>query len=549
MTRPGETSRWLLLPLLVGSALRLWHLHRQPLLDDELAAVRAALAQPALELLFSYGKQDYFQLTAALARVLLDRGVPLTEWTFRLPTLSAGIAALWILPRLARPVLGDRAASILAWLLAISPALVVYSRLARAYLPMCLCASIAALELAAASRSGDRGSYLRAGGFAGLAVWLHLTATPFLLGAFGAAALGLGRDRSESARRSQRSFLLAVVLGVAVAAALILPALAALADQIATKTRAASIGAETWLAALHYLTGFAHWPGVAALAGSIGIGLLALRRIDSATTTVLATAVACQFLGVLAASPFGSNFELVLTRYLLVGLPSLLCFAAVGIDALTGRWQTIPRLLAASALAVIAVVTGPLPSIYAGGSSLAHHSQRLRYVHADRRAAMPQPAVVSEPLLRRARTIGWVVPRLASGSFRSLEQIDLALGKRIVLVEIEHRAPRETLSFRNACDLDPRCLRALGVEVIGLTRRDFPYIPERRKNNLVSPAARIALRDRAYADIVARLGAPEYVDSTHALWQLAPHAPAAAIPPAPPTGEATPADERLQAEP
>jgi hypothetical protein len=138
---------WLIPPFLIGLALRSVGLRGQILTGDELHTVHGALAMPVSQILrtWTFGGADYCVPLTAGYRWLMDQGVVFSELGFRLPSLIAGLAAIAALPWLAAPWLGRRATIAFAWLLAISPMLVFYSRIVRPYLPGVVGAVIAVL--------------------------------------------------------------------------------------------------------------------------------------------------------------------------------------------------------------------------------------------------------------------------------------------------------------------------------------------------------------------------------------------------------------------
>ncbi|MEN8182506.1 MAG: hypothetical protein ABFS46_08220 [Myxococcota bacterium] len=128
-------------------------------------------------------------------RGLLDLGVALDELRLRLPVLAAGIATVVLLPRAVQPWIGVGAARAFAWWLALSPALVLFSRVVRYYAPKVLLASLAAAAFAHWwTRRTRRSAFLYAT-LAAAAIHVHLFAAPFALAPllFGALALALGR--------------------------------------------------------------------------------------------------------------------------------------------------------------------------------------------------------------------------------------------------------------------------------------------------------------------------------------------------------------------
>ena len=128
----------LLPPVLVGGLLRFWNLSGQIVGGDELHALRAATTRSLDEILFRYEAPDLYMLLAAALHELATLGVTLSEAWLRLPGMAAGLLSLVVLPALVARFVGARGAALFAWVLALSPALVLYSRIARSYLPVIL---------------------------------------------------------------------------------------------------------------------------------------------------------------------------------------------------------------------------------------------------------------------------------------------------------------------------------------------------------------------------------------------------------------------------
>jgi predicted membrane-bound mannosyltransferase len=126
------------LPFVVGAALRLWNLRGQILGGDETHAIRAALNFTLPKILVTYQVTDNCIPLTALYKLFLLAGMPLTETLLRLPVLLCGLAALLALPAAFAGRLDRGTVLVYRWLLAISPALVLYSRIARSYMPMVL---------------------------------------------------------------------------------------------------------------------------------------------------------------------------------------------------------------------------------------------------------------------------------------------------------------------------------------------------------------------------------------------------------------------------
>ena len=347
---PQRDWLWLLPPVLVGAFVRLFRLGPQLLLYDELHLLRAIDALDLGEILTTYLPSDSSIPLTALYEALVERGVALSELHLRLPSLAAGLLALVVVPAMLRPRLGPRAAIAAAWLVAISPALVAYSRIARTYMPVALLVFVAAMAFERWWRTGSRGAatgYVLAGA---AAVWLHLGAAPIVTAPFvwaaGAKAVAwTSAARGAPGRRMVEIVLLGVALAAAFAAFLV-PAWESFVALLADKSGGIPPGGTTIGQALLLQAGVARGPllgaGAAlfALLAAGGLGVLLRQRPALATLTL--TMVVVNLAVLLVTAPFGTTNPLVLGRYLLVGLPLVLCWPAAGLAALwraAGGWS------------------------------------------------------------------------------------------------------------------------------------------------------------------------------------------------------------------
>jgi hypothetical protein len=371
---------WLAPPVLAGAALRLWNLGPQILGGDEIHAVRAALLEPLPAILTTYSPADPCLPLAALDRALLSVGVPLSEPVLRAPALLAGLALLVWAPLAVEGRLGARAAAFLAWLLALSPVLVLYSRIARPYLPIVLLGSLAA---AAFLRCWERPSWRAGAAYvlaAALAVWLHLVALPFVaapfLFALGDLALHprararRGESRAGLARRLCPLALLAVAEAAA-CAAFLLPARRSLLALVAHKRAPAPVPWRTIGEVLLLQAGTAR-PAVALslwLAAAAGLALLVRgRRRDRRLAAYTLTLAAGQAAGLAILAPVGLFIPIVLDRYLILVLPLVLLWTAVALAGLPDLAATAVAAVSGRGAAAVAAVSDHTATAVAAAS-------------------------------------------------------------------------------------------------------------------------------------------------------------------------------------
>ena len=382
----GATPRWwlwLLPPTAAGVALRLVNLHGQILGGDEQHAVREALELPVSRLLVTYQDTDFCQPLAAGYRLLLDSGVRLSEFELRLPVLLASIAAIVVLPLLLRHRLGPAAATVLAWLLALSPLLVLYGRMVRSYglVVLVAAAAVASFDAWLAGRGRRYGAAWAV--LAPAATYLHLLAAPMVAAPFVlAAGEYLVRRRPPPAWRELLAWGGLALAGVL---AFVVPSWPSLSILIGSKEGASHPGLAVLPALLRLqagspaIDGSPHLLLVAVfwLLAATGLGLLLRRQPGFGLYTL---GVAALHIGaVLVLAPLGIDQPLILNRYLLCLTPLLLAWVAAG---LAHPWPWLPaaaRPVLAGVVLLALFLGGPLVDAERWRSSFVHHSDWLSF--------------------------------------------------------------------------------------------------------------------------------------------------------------------------
>lgn len=467
-------------PFLLGAALRLYALPEQVLVDDEWHLVHRLRDGAGLAAVVGdFGRSDHSIGLGACAWLLM-RLVALDETLLRLPSLLAGLALLVVVPATLARSVGRATAVALAWLLAVSPLLVFFSRLTRPYAVTALLAGVAFVAMRRWLEDRDpraRAAYLAS---AVLAPIFHLPALPAVL-----APLALPLVAPGPRRPPLREHVgLAVTTIGAIAAALAIPAWrsgAAVAARVATD----QLGLQTLPHVLELLSGIGPAPGVA-MFGALGIvGLVALVEGDPTLARQLLVVIGLQVAAVAASGAVQLHVAVVAARYVTVVLPLALVFPAVGIAVVAERLRLQRPTLVGGATAAVLLVLGPLGSIYDGPNAFTNHmSYQADYVPARGYADRCRPDTVAafyDELARRPPGSVTIVEAPWNYYFHPYAWLQRR-HRQHVLIGFVHDAPPPVrdgevgagdpgIRLRNAVHLGDRdALRAHGVGYVVLHR-------------------------------------------------------------------------------
>jgi hypothetical protein len=196
MSVQNRGRQFLLIFVLIGITLRLWHWTSQILLDDEWHALNFVFNRSLMDVL----KQQGLGANSIPVNVYCWVVLHTTGWSeplLRLPSAVAGIAALVVLPLLVKRVWGQSVASVSVALLAVSPIVIFYCRIMRPYAPVMLLAMSSILLTLIWMKGGRRRDLVLSTICGSLAIYYHLyAAIPVgvpLVVAFAAALKPIGR--------------------------------------------------------------------------------------------------------------------------------------------------------------------------------------------------------------------------------------------------------------------------------------------------------------------------------------------------------------------
>jgi len=518
-------SLWLLLPVAAGALLRLWNLRAQVLGDDELHLIRTALTQPVGEILSTYQKVDATIPLSVLYRVLVESGVRLTETGVRLPAILSGLLLLVLAPLWADRRLGRGTAIAFAWLLALSPGLVFYSRIARSYMPVVLLAFGAVVAFESWWRNGGwkRGAAYAV--LAALAFWFHPVAAPLVLSPLVFGLLSV-RDRGRGGRALALAGL-AAATGAAFLAVL-LPALGSFQEVIRAKHQEVELTPEVWTAVAQLQAGTA-FPLLAALFWiGAAFGLLRLLEEERPLCAFTGFLVAGQLAGLLWISPLGLNAPLIFHRYALVILPWVLLWVAVALGRPWWRsgwrdWDPRQQAGAAALLVLVLAAAGPLADPKLRRSSFPHHDDHLAFY-------VPRPKVSLPPAYQSlgpgaVLEAPWIPVWRVS---RAVYLYQETHGREVVVASPEPLLADPRLAFRNLVPATPEGFLASRARWL-IVHRDLAAEEDAIPDPLWPPRMGVGRRFREIFQSQGRAlprqlrrawGRPDFGDETVVIWDL-----------------------------
>jgi hypothetical protein len=350
--------------------LRLYQLRSQVLIDDEWHAVRMLIRSDAGGIATHFGFADYCIPLTLYFRWLYEHAA-LSEWQMHLPSLLAGLGLLFAAAIVLRETIALPTRTVWVALIAVSPALVYFSRTARPYALVALLGLIALLVFRAWWR-GDRRRlsmvvfYVVATFLAG---WLHLLSLVFTLWPFAWYGMLALRDSVRVSTRAQgfRDLAHLCALGVFTVVPLafvLVPPLINDAHAMLDKTGTDSVTPESLYRGVLMQFGITRAWLCAILFGLLVLGARRLARRDADFTGLLVSMILIGTAVIALARPAWISHQAVMVRYSVVVLPFVLLFVAEGVVDVVERLR-VPVLSAAVVAAGAAglYLAGPFPSM------------------------------------------------------------------------------------------------------------------------------------------------------------------------------------------
>jgi hypothetical protein len=372
--------------LLVGLYLRLYLLADQVFIDDEWHSLYYVIGKSPAWLLTHFSIPGATCIPLNLYTWALGASVGWSELMLRLPSLVCGLLCVVVAPLLARKLIGTRRAVWLAFLLAVSPLLIFYSRICRPYSAVALLA-FAALFLAARwMQSGGLRPALLFMGAGVLAIYFHLfavvTVTAPVLAAFvfHVWMRRPGVPRRVVAGPSLQQWIWVSLVMAGISAILLLPAL--IHSLQSTFFNIALVGTFR-LQSLWRMAMLISGTGQPVLAALFWVALIAGAveqcRRNPWFGWMLVSLYPLHALALILSRPDSAQSAVVLVRYSMPLVPVSLLFVACGIqailEAIAARAMLRPALQTLTAFACVAALAlaGPLPQCYVVPNNFTSH--------------------------------------------------------------------------------------------------------------------------------------------------------------------------------
>lgn len=372
----------------IGIALRSVGLFQQIMVGDETFAFRFARKTAFPGVLWAYEWGANSPAFNAWLRLFLELGVTPSELALRIPVLASGIALLVVVPWWMSRQLGNHVAVAVAWLLALSPVMVVYSRFMRPYMPLALLGTVAAGAFYDWWRTGRRAAGVTYALAAAGAVYVNLLGTPFVLAPFVFLALEAGLHGRATLPPRREVVVVAGLLG-AVLLVLVVPAWSDLLELLEIHDKPAELGVRSVRAVVLLMSGTGTPLLALALWAAVVVGGVRLARLRPDLLRFLLVICVADIVAVPILASNGIAHPVLLCRYLIVIMVPILTLAALGLTAAAPvRLALAPLLLAAIGL------SGPLVDLNLYRNPLGLKHKFFRYDLRDEppsRLAPPEP--------------------------------------------------------------------------------------------------------------------------------------------------------------
>lgn len=351
--------------VIFGTGLRLYQLPKQILFGDEWHGIIAAPNLSYFQIASSFGISDR-SIPITLYYKLASDWIGLDEVIIRMPFALAGILIILIFPLLVRGFVGRFTSNLFAWLLALSPPLIFYSRIARPYSIAVLCGFSAVILFYRWWMRPDWRRMVLYVILAAVTGYLLLVSLPWVLGPFPFFfALSFLSPHFQISRSIKRLLFLGC-LTLSSMLLLVGPPLYLDFTAISSKAGYPMISPSNLIDAFRVLSGMESPLLTIIIFLLVIAGLIKTYREKRRFAIYLLTLSLIQPITLLILRPLGSTVPIIFARYMLLILPALLIFAAAGVEAVLtvfgGSLMKWTRPVLTAALCAVLFLGGPVPS-------------------------------------------------------------------------------------------------------------------------------------------------------------------------------------------
>lgn len=365
---------WLILSVLAGTILRIWQLPRQIVLQDEWHAIAAAEKQSFGYIATHFQIADNCIPLSLFFKALLET-TGLSEFGLRFLPFLFGLLLLILLPLSARRLLPGKDYLLFAFLLALSPLLIYYTRFARPYI-IAVFLSFTAVVYFYKWITEQQNKFLFVYITAGVtAVWFSLPVFPVVTVPLVFFFFKAFQDKPAAA--SIKKIILAGLLFSAGFGLWFIPALPSLKN-ITGKMQTGSISWKTVSVSLQLFTGSGQiaFALIFLLLFAAGMAEIAKRKPDF--FWLILTIFFVHSLSLFIIKPLMIEAPIVLARYSIGLLPFWLMVIAAGIGK-AGRMlrRTVVPKAVANGICIIFFagyfLTGPVPPVFFIKNNFTNH--------------------------------------------------------------------------------------------------------------------------------------------------------------------------------
>ena len=356
------------LAVILGAFLRIYLLPDQIILDDEMHALHALANHSYLFICTHFFPQNISTPLALIYKATGDM-IGLNEFTMRLPTLLTGIAIIIVLPLFLKGILNASSALICAYLLAISPILINYSRIARPYSIVVFLVMVSIFSFYRWLLENKTRWALTFVISSILSLYFHFLCAPaiFATGAFGLLKSIRKSNRTQGNPQILYIFIMGCVILIGISI-LVSAQFWSSSGVLLGKTGGGHISIATIKHGLVLMLGIGNNMLLYMVIAGILAGVVIVFKRNRGFALFLIFVIAFQALSIMIICPSKVQYGHIFARYNLWSVPLFLLFLSVSLNSLklpVTTWLRTPIFLLTNAIILsLLFFMGPIPKIY-----------------------------------------------------------------------------------------------------------------------------------------------------------------------------------------